>query len=491
VRPKSKPVASRPRKTRGKGSAIVAYHELVQRLSIDGSIEDWAWEQLDRAREELGISDEAHEQIVAELITEDLFQVVLRVDMNSSQGFILGERCTMALRLDNLEDLVLDTARVWYTSSATQGRQKIDLEQLGPGESRGMILPFWPDSSGMHELDGILELTPLRGKARFVAFGPLGFRVGRRPPADLNLEFDPSPVHIQRQPLTRGDPLPQPGLHGTPQWRATEMRRIRRGAAEIWMRRHPIRHPSSTALLPRATERTRLHIAAVQVEPPPEQRLENAWQGPPLRTIFRELLDSDGEIDRYHSYIEVRAGDENVATATAAAVFGTQLASSWEWMRSPAYGAELCRQIRQHGLGHVQRLLCAPFAWKEQPARFKRKDISAILGHCHDRHEEMKMKEMHNPSIMVNLRQDGSIDSWNSHIQELKELSEQCSLLIDAYQSFRELDFLQRRKLDNLAWSTRQEGLVLYLRTGERLRTLGLPFRPTIRSVGKFQEQSG
>ncbi len=239
-----------------------------------------------------------------------------------------------------------------------------------------------------------------------------------------------------------------------------------------------------------------MRIAAVQAmwgesPPEPEQGLAAAWQGPALRTVFREVLDSDGEVDRYHSYIEVRAGDDNVVSATAAAVFGTQLASSWEWMRSPAYGAELCRQIRRHGLEHVQRLLCTPTAWKGQPARFKRRDMSSILGHSHDRYEEMKLNELHQASIMVALRQDGRIDSWNSRLLELKELCELCSLLIDAYQNVAELDYHKRRELDSLSWSTRQEGLVLYLHTGELLRTLGFPFSPTIRSVGKFQEDGG
>jgi hypothetical protein len=158
-------------------------------------------------------------------------------------------------------------------------------------------------------------------------------------------------------------------------------------------------------------------------------------------------------------------------------------------MRSPAYGAEVCRQIRRHGVEHVQRLLCAPTGWQGQPASFKRRDISAILGHCHDRMEEMNLHEQRSSTAIARLHQEGGFDSWKSRTQELAEICQLCSLLIDAYQNIRELDYLKRQELDTMAWSTRRDGLVLYLETAQLLKSLGFDVHPTMRRVHEYREE--
>lgn len=473
--------------------AIVQYHQLVQRLTVDGQMEDWAWDQLERARENLGISEAAHQQIVSDLVTDEPWYFDVKIDMGSSQGFMLGERCIVVIRLDNQEDDVIESARVWYRSSASEGRQNVDIDQLSPYARRRVSLPFWPDSAGMHEIEGIIEIKPLDGNVRFMEFGPIGFRVGRRPAAELNIELDPSPVHIQRQPLTRGDPLPNPGLLGPPQWRSLETRRIRKGAAEEWMKQHPIRHPAIRTQARPPASSTKRRIAAIEAMWGDSPSVVDpggisAWHGPPLRTIFRECLDSEGQVDRYHSLFEVLAGDERLLATTAGAVFGTHLAASWDWIKSDDYGAEVCRQIRRHGVDHVRNMLCSPTGWQGQPANFKRRDISTIMGHTHDRLEEINRNESRNPSIMAKLRQNGTIDTWQSRKQELAELCQLCSLLIDAFQNIRELDYLKRHELDEMAWSTRRDGLVLYLETAQLLKSIGFTTHATMRTAGQHRE---
>ena len=74
---------------------------------------------------------------------------------------------------------------------------------------------------------------------------------------------------------------------------------------------------------------------------------------------------------------------------------------------------------------------------------------------------------------------------------ELRELCRLCSLLIDAYQNIHELNYLKRQELDNMAWSTRRDGLVLYLETAQLLKTLDFSVKPTMRTVTDYQEASG
>jgi len=89
---------------------------------------------------------------------------------------------------------------------------------------------------------------------------------------------------------------------------------------------------------------------------------------------------------------------------------------------------------------------------------------------------------------MAKVRQEGSIESWQSRRQELSELCQLCSLLIDAYQNIGELDYLKRQELDSMAWSTRRDGLVLYLETAQLLKTYGFTIGPTMRTSCEYRE---
>ena len=110
------------------------------------------------------------------------------------------------------------------------------------------------------------------------------------------------------------------------------------------------------------------------------------------------------------------------------------------------------------------------------------------MGHTHDRLEEMQLNEAQNPSLMAQVRQAGGLDSWQARKQELTELCQLCSLLVDAYQNIRELDYLKRQELDTMAWSTRRDGLILYLETAQLLKSLGFSVRPTMRTAQQYRE---
>ena len=100
----------------------------------------------------------------------------------------------------------------------------------------------------------------------------------------------------------------------------------------------------------------------------------------------------------------------------------------------------------------------------------------------------MTLNEARHPSIIAQLRQAGSMDSWHSRKRELTELCQLCSLLIDAFQNIRELDYMKRHELDEMAWSTRRDGLVLYLETAQLLKSLGFTTHPTMRTANQHKE---
>lgn len=84
---------------------------------------------------------------------------------------------------------------------------------------------------------------------------------------------------------------------------------------------------------------------------------KSAYNGPSLSTRFLVKTKRDGSVDRANSVFQVFAGDKRVITATASEIFGPELNSNWNWLRSREYGKEVCRQIRTSGLNAVAGLL--------------------------------------------------------------------------------------------------------------------------------------
>jgi len=82
-----------------------------------------------------------------------------------------------------------------------------------------------------------------------------------------------------------------------------------------------------------------------------------AYTGPSLTTRFSLNRGSSGNINKSASVFEVFSGNKRVIAATAGEIFGTDLNSNWDWIKSQEYGQEVCRQIRASGLPYVSGLL--------------------------------------------------------------------------------------------------------------------------------------
>jgi hypothetical protein len=84
---------------------------------------------------------------------------------------------------------------------------------------------------------------------------------------------------------------------------------------------------------------------------------KNAYNGPALSTKFSVRRNLDGSVDHSNSMFEVFAGDKRVVAATAGDIFGPELRTNWNWLKSREYGQEVCNQIRSFGLNYVSSLL--------------------------------------------------------------------------------------------------------------------------------------
>ena len=82
-----------------------------------------------------------------------------------------------------------------------------------------------------------------------------------------------------------------------------------------------------------------------------------AYNGPSLTTRFSIKRNSNGTINKTASVFEVFSGNKRVIAATAGQIFGADLNSNWEWIKSQEYGQEVCKHIRASGIPYVSGLL--------------------------------------------------------------------------------------------------------------------------------------
>jgi len=82
-----------------------------------------------------------------------------------------------------------------------------------------------------------------------------------------------------------------------------------------------------------------------------------AYNGPSLTTRFSIKRNSNGTINKTASVFEVFSGNKRVIAATAGQIFGADLNSNWDWIKSQGYGQEVCKHIRASGIPYVSGLL--------------------------------------------------------------------------------------------------------------------------------------
>ena len=77
------------------------------------------------------------------------------------------------------------------------------------------------------------------------------------------------------------------------------------------------------------------------------------YEGPSLSTKFKQKRALDGSVNKEASCFEVYSGDNLVIAATAKDIFGTKLASNWDWITSQDYAKRVVSEIRENGIGFV------------------------------------------------------------------------------------------------------------------------------------------
>src|SRR5262249_29609160 len=135
-------------------SAIASYREAMTTFLSGGVLEDWAVQELEALRAELGIQPATHERLLAELSPRPAAPppVTLELDAPSMRHFPLGASCLLCLRVRNEGRRALKAVRVECASTALAAPVERRSGALGPGLSEELTITFQPALAGQHQL---------------------------------------------------------------------------------------------------------------------------------------------------------------------------------------------------------------------------------------------------------------------------------------------------------------------------------------------------
>jgi hypothetical protein len=84
-----------------------------------------------------------------------------------------------------------------------------------------------------------------------------------------------------------------------------------------------------------------------------EHQKRASYDGPALKTLFKQKKNLNGTINKSASCLEVYAGDKLVIAATANDIYGKDLDKYWGFLITPEYGKRVVAEIREKGLHYV------------------------------------------------------------------------------------------------------------------------------------------
>lgn len=219
---------------------VARYVQTVEELLGDGSHDEWKLSELQELRSHLGITEETHSEILAQLAASQSTDLRVQVDQASMRAFRAGQFCVIQLRLANSGQKGIRSVHVEVATSSTVGLVEQDSPYIPPGSDELVTLRLKPDTAGQHEFRALLTTTSFTGHTSHFRTRPLVFAVARAHQAGgaqvYNMDLSAMQVgKIGNLGMSEGG---QAGLGGQADWVAVPLSAISEAAAQGWRSKH-------------------------------------------------------------------------------------------------------------------------------------------------------------------------------------------------------------------------------------------------------------
>jgi hypothetical protein len=180
--------------------AVASYREAMTTFLSGGVLEDWAAQELEALRGELGIHPATHDRLLAELSPRPAAPppVTLDLDSASMRHFTVGAQCLLRLRVRNEGRRALKAVRVECASTALAAPVERKTRALGPGLEEELTIPVQPALAGQHQLHALLTVIDMRDDEITLRSSAASFAVARGDagPSTVVTQIDASSLRV-------------------------------------------------------------------------------------------------------------------------------------------------------------------------------------------------------------------------------------------------------------------------------------------------------
>jgi hypothetical protein len=282
---------------------VATYRQAVATFLADGVLEDWEHAELIKLRAELCISPQTHQAIISELQCATAEAVALYVDASAMVDYRVGAQCLIRLRVVNEGNRVLKQVRVSFDTTAQVGLGSGETGILPPRQDALIAARFRPEVHGLHEFQGVLSITTMKGETSLYLLRPVHFRVGRDndAPQSAVVNIDASSLRVGSfDNFKAGVATGSSGrLLADGEWHQVPLRSCSAGEAERWEAAAAVKEnaPAQSPEPPPQAGRP----PAASPPPPPVSRRKTITVG---REVDNTVVLQSAQVSRYHATVE-------------------------------------------------------------------------------------------------------------------------------------------------------------------------------------------
>ncbi|MEZ4238237.1 MAG: hypothetical protein R3F59_19220 [Myxococcota bacterium] len=170
--------------------SVADYRDAVAKLGRRP--EAWARAELEALRTELGVRQQTHDRLMAELApSEAAAPIGVWLDAGPIAQFRAGEQCVLRVRVQNRTARAIAGLALEVAVSAAEAPLAVrGGDAVGPGDEEVLSVWFRPSVAGHHRVEAVVEVAPMRGAPTRWATEAVPFVIGAAAALQQHIQID-------------------------------------------------------------------------------------------------------------------------------------------------------------------------------------------------------------------------------------------------------------------------------------------------------------
>ena len=159
--------------------SITQYSEILKDFLVDTRLEDWEEEELKKLRGELGISQNAHDNLLSQFggSVDEEIPIQVFIDQTAINRFIRDGNCLFNFLIVNVSGRALRTVNIEFEDGEKLTPYSLTNKAIGPGLTASLSSSITLTQAGAHILRSIICVGNIKGELRYFESNPLTFYI--------------------------------------------------------------------------------------------------------------------------------------------------------------------------------------------------------------------------------------------------------------------------------------------------------------------------